>query len=409
MALNVFIFEDVEIKHTIPDYLVAGASYDIDITIQKGEITGFAKFQMEVPDGINVKSVEVNNSSFTFNEGVVKNIWMTIPNTEEVILSYKFDIAPNYQGTGTVKAQFVYIKENERYSVGMKDHNVTVGDDGGNVIAIKQEDAAFVPEKVKAYRSVKEVGQGEFEISIKVEKDGLEGFAKIQDELPSGFTVELLNDGGSVFSLVGNKVKFIWFNVPGGEEIEVSYLLKTNNPIAEGTMLGGTFNFIYKDDARFIDLPSEELIAKDIPLLVEKEPEPEVIIPIEVINEEPIELAEIEEKVVVEEEKSELVVDVSDPQSNVFYRVQLAASKKNVKVTYFKNKFKYRSEIFLENHKGWYKYTTGNYDKYRQARDRREDIKDTYQFRGPFVTAYNAGERITVQEALLISKQKWVK
>ena len=75
----------------------------------------------------------------------------------------------------------------------------------------------------------------------------------------------------------------------------------------------------------------------------------------------------------------------------------------------FKNKYQFRGEIYLENHKGWYKYTTGNYDKYVMARDRREEIRDGYKFRGPFVTAYNAGERITVQEALLITKQKWVK
>ncbi len=404
MMLNVFVFEDVEISHNIPDYLIAGSSYDVDITIQKGEITGFAKFQMEVPDGIEVKSVEINNSSFTFSDGVVKNIWMTIPTTSEIILSYKFNVAPNYQGTGTVKAQFVYIKENERYSVGMNDHNVTVGEDGGEAVLVSEGDAGFVPEKVKAYRSVKEINPSEFEIKIRVEKDGLEGFAKIQDELPEGFTAQLLNDGESVFSIVENKIKFIWFNVPAADVIEVSYMLKTNGDIIEGTNLVGTFNFIYKDDARFIDLPVEDLIAEDLPVLVAEEETPEVIV-------EPVLVVEEKEEapVVVVEPVSKNVVEIPEPQGDVFYRVQLAAGKRNVKVTYLKNKFKFRGDIFLENHKGWYKYTTGNYDKYVLARNRREDIKSAYNFRGPFVTAYNAGERITVQEALLITKQKWVK
>ena len=55
------------------------------------------------------------------------------------------------------------------------------------------------------------------------------------------------------------------------------------------------------------------------------------------------------------------------------------------------------------------KYTTGDFLAYKQARDGREEIKSNYTFPGPFVVAYNNGERITVQEALMISNQKWVK
>lgn len=420
-------FEDVEISHTIPDYLIAGSSYNIDVTIDKGNIEGFAKFQMEVPDGINIKSVEGSNSSFTFSDGVIKNIWMTIPSESEIILSYKFEVGANYQGTGTIKAQFVYIKDNERYSIGMKDHNVTIGEEGGVEQVITEADAAFVPEMVKGYRSIRAISPTEFEVKLRIDKDGLEGFAKVQDELPDGFTAELLISGESVFSVVEDKIKFIWFNVPSKNELEVSYLLKSKKAVQPGTKLKGTFNFIYKDDARFIDLPEEELILEDGMELIVEETEPEVeeeivVVAAVVVEEKEDEIVEeiiVEEVVVVDDEIveetftaeviTETIVDIPEPQGDIFYRVQLAAAKNNVKVTYFKNKFKFRGEIYIESHGGWYKYTTGNYDKYVLARNRREEIKSGYQFRGPFVTAYNAGERITVQEALLISKQKWVK
>jgi hypothetical protein len=424
MLLNVLKFEDVEITHTIPEYLVSGSTYDIDVTIQKGSIEGFAKFQMEIPDGIDVKSVEIENSSFTFSDGVIKNIWMNVPEEDEIILSYKFVVGPNYQGTGTVKAQFVYIKENERYSIAMNDFNVTIGDEGGIAQVVTEADANFVPEDVKGYRSVKIISPTEFEISLKIEKDGLEGFAKVQEELPNGFTAELVNSGESVFSVVEDKIKFIWFNVPSKDELEVAYLLRSNNPIPPGVELNGTFNFIYKDDARFIDLPSEVLVTDESVELIAAEEGDEIIEEAAVvttvaavdeegdIEEELVEVEAVEE--VIEEEPvltsvTETVVDIPEPQGSVFYRVQLAAAKRNVPVTYFKNKFKFRGEIYLENNDGWYKYTTGNYEKYVLARNRREEIKAGYEFRGPFVTAYNAGERITVQEALLITKQKWVK
>ena len=59
-------------------------------------------------------------------------------------------------------------------------------------------------------------------------------------------------------------------------------------------------------------------------------------------------------------------------------------------------------------HQGWHKYTVGNFFKYAGAREHREDIRNNKKIKGPFVTAYNKGTRITVQEALMITKDKWV-
>ena len=59
-------------------------------------------------------------------------------------------------------------------------------------------------------------------------------------------------------------------------------------------------------------------------------------------------------------------------------------------------------------HQGWHKYTVGKFSIYKGARNYREIIKNQHKIKGPFVTAYNNGTRITVQEALMISKDQWV-
>jgi hypothetical protein len=67
-----------------------------------------------------------------------------------------------------------------------------------------------------------------------------------------------------------------------------------------------------------------------------------------------------------------------------------------------------QDEVMQEMHEGWFKFTVGGFSDYSEARNKREELTP-FNLPGPFVTAYNAGTRITVQEALMITRQTWVK
>ena len=76
---------------------------------------------------------------------------------------------------------------------------------------------------------------------------------------------------------------------------------------------------------------------------------------------------------------------------------------------YFRERHRYSGDFGIERHEGWIKYVTGKFPDYRAARDQREAfVRAGHRFPGPFVTAYDQGRRITVQEALMISNQQWV-
>lgn len=99
---------------------------------------------------------------------------------------------------------------------------------------------------------------------------------------------------------------------------------------------------------------------------------------------------------------------VPSPEKGITYKVQILAAHRLVDKSYLKKKFSFEDGFNIENHNGWIKYTTGMYTQYKDARDARVKITgESSKLPGPFVTAYNDGERITVQEALLVSKQLW--
>ncbi|MDG1238164.1 MAG: hypothetical protein P8N69_04585 [Flavobacteriales bacterium] len=101
------------------------------------------------------------------------------------------------------------------------------------------------------------------------------------------------------------------------------------------------------------------------------------------------------------------VISSKKINNNIQYKVQILAGHRIIGEKYLFEKFNYKGDYDIESHLGWIKYTIGNHSEYQNARDSRNEVKIN-EFPGPFVSAYNYGERISVQEALIISKQNWV-
>ena len=116
------------------------------------------------------------------------------------------------------------------------------------------------------------------------------------------------------------------------------------------------------------------------------------------------------ENEVVEVKKEDVIKNIISTKkmnNNVDYKVQILAGHRIISDKQVANQFNYNGEYALETHNGWIKYTVGTNSKYSDARDSRNELKN-YNFPGPFVTAYNYGERISVQEALILTSQNWV-
>jgi hypothetical protein len=159
------------------------------------------------------------------------------------------------------------------------------------------------------------------------------------------------------------------------------------------------------------ELNTEEnlVVSKDIEVLVnETIAQIDIDSTVDVFKNEKTEVKENKEEIV--EKKIEVVKNIISTKkvnNNVDYKVQILAGHRIISEKQVSNQFNYNGEYALETHDGWIKYTIGSNSRYSDARDSRNEL-NIYNFPGQFVTAYNYGERISVQEALILTSQNWV-
>lgn len=87
----------------------------------------------------------------------------------------------------------------------------------------------------------------------------------------------------------------------------------------------------------------------------------------------------------------------------LFFRVQVAASHFLVTQEYFTDRYKFDEQLYVDNVDGWVKYTIGEYLTFEEANEKRKTLT-VYPFKGPFIVAFNDGQRIPIYNARQLSK-----
>lgn len=423
LAMLPFLFVgNVSVEHQAPSEIQAGGEVEVTITLNKGSITGPARLKLDFADaeGLEAESIENSGASFSFSEGSALFIWYSIQSDEQITLKYKLKAGADVSGTKTIAGTFSFLDEEERKKIDVP--TVIIEVVGGTTAATttttestetesestttsnsteSSESAttsnAGVPD-VSCTRSIEKDGDA-FLVTINVTKGDNGGFARIKDNVPTGFIAESVENAGAVFKNVDNSVKYLWTSLPKDEStITVVYRLLPQSAGPGSYDLTGEFS-------------GEFLIVDDKPTSVE--------IPMGTFS--------IEGDVAVNnggtgntnndngnnndngtgETDNNGSTSIPTGNGQVMYKVQVMAAHRTVSNSYIKKHYGYSGNIDIENHQGWVKYTTGSFGVYKDARDKRNSL-DSYNFPGPFVTAYKQGERITVQEALTLTNQQWV-
>jgi hypothetical protein len=465
--IGLFLFEGffqsgISITHDAPATMAPGSQVKVTVTVDKGSLGGFAKLQIDLPEGLTATVVDSKGASFTFDDQKAKFIWMSLPTSPSFKVSYTLSASATVGGKLPLAGRFSYIEDNER-----KTHELppTVIDLGGAAVAaapipaqpepIATEPAVQVVEtqiepeaaepatsttaevvatepvektsepmipagqgagNVTGTRTITMVSETELLVEVVVKKGGIRGFGKLQETLPVGFTAMEKSSSEAIFTAQDRIAKFVWLNLPAGNEVKVTYKLRSSTAQSGDHVVNGEFGYLLNDETQKVALGSSGFSigpAAYAAYLAAEEAKATALAAsdgnIDRHEPPPTEPAPSVSATKDPEPATTRPGRIPSPETGVTYKVQITAAHREVGTAYFQARHRFNGEFGIERHEGWIKYTTGRYAAYKDARDQRQAfVSAGHQFPGPFVVAYNNGERITVQEALMITQQRWV-
>ena len=259
----------------------------------------------------------------------------------------------------------------------------------------------------------KGTNDGEYIVNLKVKKGATRGFARYSDDLKSGVIAKAITTDGSSFSVADGKVKFVWVSVLIKDELELSYSLTSPTSIA--MILKGEYSYLEDNQSKKYLLTPEPLEINLAPAVATNTTEPVTTPTVAMVT--PTETVALETPTVAVVTPTETPTNtnpvnetVAKNDGSVNYMVQIGAfTNGNVTASVLKQKFGISETVKSEMQGGFSKFMVGSHREYKGARDQRERIRNNNGVKSAFVVAYNLSKRITVQEALMISNQKWYK
>lgn len=457
--------DGIGISGNFPTTMKPGSEAIIELKVKKGSMGGFAKLQLDVPEGFSATEIDSKGSNFSFTPGLIKWVWPALPTEDEVIVKFKLVADAGMSGVKTVGGKFSYVENNAKQVVDMAPVDINITNEEGQVAATppstetKTTEATPTPTQepvaetkttapattqtptqtpitetktttetttppppslndepagsVTVLRYIKAGSNpDEHLIEMKVSKGSIRGFAKFSDELPAGYTAKAVKTSESSFSVADGKIKFVWVTLPADEEIVISYLLSGRS--ASMVELKGEFSYLANDQSKkFVmqtvtlpNTPSGEPIANNTPTTTETP----TVASTPTTSATPTETTQAVTTYTESPSKPETPTNTekSTKVGEIDYRVQIGAfSNANVSAQTLKRKFGVSGDIISEMHGGLNKFMIGSYNEYKGAKDRRDQIRGSIA--SAFVVAYNGSKRITVQEALMLTNQKWFK
>ncbi len=434
--LSTISWDEPTVRQEIPAVMAVNGVSVIKVKINKSDIEGFAKLEIAVPQGFAARAIETKGASFTFSDQKMRFVWMTLPDVDHFDITYQLVKMSGAADLTKLQGVFSFIQNNKKKDIAIDNQIIN-----GQVMIDHEESVDVIDQTFHSFlnanndlpacdRTITKKGD-EFIVELVLHLNGMKGFLKMQEWTSNGCVLSKFQSAGATVTVDGSSIKFVWFEVPDAETVVVKYKVQCASIPEDGLTIDGKLSFTVDNQPREFPIilaksmtPANESLPK---VEAEKKELAAEIIQSETKIEKEIK-EPVQENIVTNASKKEEVAPVKEvvktaenpsnkkggnsksAQGNqVSYKVQVLANHRSVSENEWRNKFGLEDKKEVSNHEGWMKWTVGNFSDYKDARGKRESLNSQCpNLPGPFVTAYQDGNRITVQEALMITQQKWV-
>lgn len=337
----------VTVSTKLPATVPPGGSFTLELDVAKGDVSGFAKLQQQLPPGFTAEEGQTSNATFSFKDQKVKFLWMALPNGDFKV-SYKVNVDASLSGNQIIEGTFAYIKDNETEKFIIPKDIIAVQANQAEAA----QDAAM--QQILADQKAKE------EAANAARED-----ASRTEEPVAAKTEEAV------------------------EEVAAATEEVVDNSAAEAEAKAA--------EAEKARVAAEKKKADD----AEKARKAE--------EKRQAEQAKEAEKASAQPVEKTAPADYNDAmmatKAGLVFRVQVAAGPNKVDPAFFQSKYGINDPIVIEEHEGLFKYVVGEFGSYRPAKTFSNELRDNSGVEGPFVTAYSDGARIHVKQALKMAGQ----
>lgn len=128
-ALSSFytVFSQITINANFPSNINSASSVEADVKIVKGSVGNFAKYQLDVPSGYVISSVDAKNGNFTFENQRAKIVWVSVPSEQEFTIKLKIQANSDAVSPAIFAQKFYYLENNEKKEVEAAPITIIVG------------------------------------------------------------------------------------------------------------------------------------------------------------------------------------------------------------------------------------------------------------------------------------------
>lgn len=103
-------------RSIFPNEIIEGNNLVVNVTIERGEVNGFAKITEEIPAGFKYEVANEMGGTVMKEDNKFRIVWLTIPEKESFTISYRLIYDGAKPGIFNINGYFNYIENDERKS-----------------------------------------------------------------------------------------------------------------------------------------------------------------------------------------------------------------------------------------------------------------------------------------------------